>query len=148
MGTDHYAICHDCKEYVWLGKWYGWDGFYEQQPPGCIATHTLKLDRYSWNVMRFMVFFANHQSHNLEMITEHQDPWDHGKEVMVPSNAPLMIPALKEQKLFSNPGDPIVDNITQLWIPDDDEGRESLAELRAHWENVTPEQRKLWEADE
>jgi hypothetical protein len=91
-----------------------------------------------------MVFFSKHQLHRLEMITEHNDPWDNGKEVMKPAHTPLVIPHLKESKLFPDPGDPVVDNVTQLWIPDDEEGQKSLAELRKQWENLPKEERELW----
>ena len=72
MGTCYYGVCHDCKEYIDLDKFYGWN-------PGHRSIADIdKEDLAEWfsgswvyRSMRLHYFIGLHNGHRIAVVDEH-----------------------------------------------------------------------------
>lgn len=90
MGIVYFGICHDCKRYIDLDKFYSWAGFLVEPtetlnlyllPPlypfpllelQKIDNDFYKNDRFIHSSLRLHIFIALHNGHRLGVYTEDQ----------------------------------------------------------------------------
>lgn len=94
MGTCYFGICHDCKQFIDLDKFYGWNA-YQGADHATIEKTKLKdykTDGWIYRAMRLHIFLYSHNGHrlgvysghetNLEVLQE-QYPWPAGLRSLV-----------------------------------------------------------------
>ena len=73
MGTDYYAICHDCKEYIDLYKFWKWWPLSESY--GDLENEDFeqykKDDRWIFSSLRLHLFMIHHRGHRIGVYSEH-----------------------------------------------------------------------------
>lgn len=77
MGTCYYGVCHDCKEYIDLDKFYSWSA-YKGENSDYADLDKEDLNEYKNNYfiyrsLRLHFFMAKHPGHRIEVMTEHND---------------------------------------------------------------------------
>lgn len=140
MGIDHYVLCKKCEVFMFLGKWYRWDGFSDNHPPGCISGFSLEINDPE-TVLRFMNFFKIHSIHEMWIGTEDEELLDDYTEVMDFPKDRLIIPPKKELKLFGDHPEDII----QLWEPDTEEDKKLLEEYKKQWKELDDEIKSQYE---
>jgi len=74
MGTCYYAVCHECKKYIDLDKFYGW-ATYNGADPCTIDKVDLadyKKDGWIYRALRLHIFLYAHNGHKLGVYSEHE----------------------------------------------------------------------------
>jgi hypothetical protein len=73
MGTTYYGICHDCREFIDLDKFYGWNVVGAGREYADIDKEDLSRFNAGWvyRSLRLHFFLARHDGHRLSVRTEH-----------------------------------------------------------------------------
>ena len=94
MGTCYLGICHDCKQFIDLDKFYGWNA-YQGADNSTIEKTELedyKTDGWIYRAMRLHIFLYTHNGHRVGVYSEHetdrdglqeQYPWPVGLKSLV-----------------------------------------------------------------
>lgn len=82
MGTCYRGICHDCKQYVDLDKFYGWSAYQDADHATIEKTELEKYKNDGWiyRAMRLHIFINTHQGHRVGVYSEHEMDLDGLKE--------------------------------------------------------------------
>ncbi len=85
MGICYYCVCHDCKEYIDLDKFYSWSA-YSDDDSGYADIDKEDFDDYKndgfiYRSLRLHYFIAKHPGHRIEVLTENHFETDNLKEV-------------------------------------------------------------------
>jgi hypothetical protein len=74
MGTLYYGVCHDCKRYIELDKFYGWRSYFDADHSSVEVTDLDEYKTNSWiySALRLHIFLNAHNGHRVGVYTEHQ----------------------------------------------------------------------------
>jgi len=82
MGDCYYGICHDCKRYIDLDKFYAWRT-YKGADHSTIDNTKLedyKNDSWIYRALRLHIFLSSHNGHRVGVYPEHDIDEDELKE--------------------------------------------------------------------
>ena len=73
MGTIYYGICHDCKQYVNLDKFYSWRSYQDADHSSIDNTNLEEFKTNGWisKALRLHIFLHAHNGHRIGVYTEH-----------------------------------------------------------------------------
>ena len=74
MGTIMFAVCHDCKEYRDLDKYY--TAFYEVTNREEALKFSESIEKRSFGSALALSFFVKHRGHSCTINSEHAAMWD------------------------------------------------------------------------
>ena len=76
MGTIYYGVCHDCKQYIDLDKFYSWSAYpADDHDYADIDQETLQEyhnDGFIYRSLRLHFFMTRHRGHRIGVYTEHE----------------------------------------------------------------------------
>lgn len=76
MGTLLYGVCHDCREFIDLGKFYSWFRYassdYDYNSIERENLHDYFKEGWVYRTLRLHVFIAHHKGHRLGVYSEYE----------------------------------------------------------------------------